>query len=163
MVTNFISDKEHKSIRLFASIIYNSFYLRKYNMSLKQIHEIIEKTRPDGLINFYDFRILAGKIAKVNRWICHALLLHFQYIRSSSRINWLIKLFSGSRQDFWTLTAAGWLRTWTQYVLFSCLSAKWSIQRYSPGFSTSTSLYWSKFECSQWRRRNVSAAWTCFE
>ena len=52
---NFISDPENKSIRLTASIIYNIQFLNNYRKSLRRIHQVVKESRPDGIINFYDF------------------------------------------------------------------------------------------------------------
>ena len=52
---NFILDKENKSLKLAKSITYNARFLRKYKMSLDQIHKKVKETKADVLINFYDF------------------------------------------------------------------------------------------------------------
>jgi uncharacterized protein (TIGR00661 family) len=52
---NFVLDKANKSLRLWKSIIYNAGLLPTFRKSLKRIHEKILETRPDVLINFYDF------------------------------------------------------------------------------------------------------------
>ncbi len=52
---NFVLDKANKSLRLWHSIIYNAGLLPTFRKSLKRIHEKIVETKPDTLVNFYDF------------------------------------------------------------------------------------------------------------
>ena len=52
---NFILDKENKSLNLSKSIAYNAKFLGIYKKSLDQIHEVVKNTKPDAIINFYDF------------------------------------------------------------------------------------------------------------
>jgi len=55
---NFVLDKANKSLKLWKSIIFNAGLLPTFRKSLKRIHEIHEKvleTKPDALVNFYDF------------------------------------------------------------------------------------------------------------
>ena len=52
---NFILDKKNKSLNLGKSISYNARFLRKYKKSIDKIHEKVKETKPDVLINFYDF------------------------------------------------------------------------------------------------------------
>ncbi len=52
---NFILDKKNKSLRLYKSIFHNSRFLKTYYQSLQAIDEAVQKYRPDGLVNFYDF------------------------------------------------------------------------------------------------------------
>jgi uncharacterized protein (TIGR00661 family) len=52
---NFITDKNHKSIRLIPSILYNTRFLGRYFRSLRLIHQVVKMKRPDYVINFYEF------------------------------------------------------------------------------------------------------------
>jgi uncharacterized protein (TIGR00661 family) len=52
---NFISDPENKSIRLLNSVFYNLQFLNLYRKSIVRIHQVVKKTRADGIVNFYDF------------------------------------------------------------------------------------------------------------
>ena len=52
---NFILDKENKSLNLARSITFNSRFLRKYKKSLEQINQKVKETKPNAIINFYDF------------------------------------------------------------------------------------------------------------
>lgn len=52
---NFITDPENKAIRLSASIMYNIQFLNHYRKSLNRIHQVVQETSPDVIINFYDF------------------------------------------------------------------------------------------------------------
>jgi hypothetical protein len=52
---NFISDPENKSIRLLGSIFYNLKFLNLYRKSIVRIHQVVKKTKADGIVNFYDF------------------------------------------------------------------------------------------------------------
>ncbi len=52
---NFILDKDNRSLNLIKSITHNTRYLNTYIKSLEQVHQIVKKTQPDTIINFYDF------------------------------------------------------------------------------------------------------------
>jgi uncharacterized protein (TIGR00661 family) len=52
---NFITDSLNRSIRLVPSILYNFKYLNRFRKSLKRIDEVIQKLKPNAIINFYDF------------------------------------------------------------------------------------------------------------
>jgi len=52
---NFILDKENKSLNLVKSITSNAKFLGIYKKSLDQIRRKVKNTRPDAIINFYDF------------------------------------------------------------------------------------------------------------
>jgi len=52
---NFILDKENKSLNLAKSITHNARFLGLYKKSLSQIHQKVKESRPDAIINFYDF------------------------------------------------------------------------------------------------------------
>ena len=52
---NFVTDKDNKSIRLFASILHNLKFVRRFVKSLKFIHSKNKEFEPDVMLNFYDF------------------------------------------------------------------------------------------------------------
>lgn len=52
---NFILDKANKSLDLWKSITFNFRLLGTYKKSLQQIHEKVKETRPEVIVNFYDF------------------------------------------------------------------------------------------------------------
>jgi uncharacterized protein (TIGR00661 family) len=52
---NFILDKENKALKLGKSITYNARFLGTYKKSLDRIHQKVKETKPDAIINFYDF------------------------------------------------------------------------------------------------------------
>ena len=52
---NFILDKDNKSLNLTKSIIHNTRFLGTYKKSLEQINQKVKETKPDAIINFYDF------------------------------------------------------------------------------------------------------------
>jgi uncharacterized protein (TIGR00661 family) len=51
---NFLLSKNNKGIRLFPSIFYNLFRIRKYLKSFKFINKRIKAHRPDAVVNFYE-------------------------------------------------------------------------------------------------------------
>jgi uncharacterized protein (TIGR00661 family) len=52
---NFVLDEENKSLKLGKSIGYNARFLKTYKKSLDQIHQKVQETIPDAIVNFYDF------------------------------------------------------------------------------------------------------------
>jgi uncharacterized protein (TIGR00661 family) len=52
---NFILDKYNKSLNLWKSITFNSTFLGSYKKSLDRVHQKVKETKPDAIINFYDF------------------------------------------------------------------------------------------------------------
>lgn len=52
---NFILDKDNKSLNLTKSITYNARFLGRYKKSLEQINQKVKETKPNAIINFYDF------------------------------------------------------------------------------------------------------------
>jgi uncharacterized protein (TIGR00661 family) len=51
---NFVTDNKNKSIRVAPSLFLNLLQLPAYSKSVKQIEEVINKYKPDAIINFYD-------------------------------------------------------------------------------------------------------------
>ncbi len=88
---NFILDKDNKSLNLWKSITYNSKYLGTYKKSLDTIHQVVKKSNPDVMVNFYDF--LGGFYFKFYRprkvrHVCigrQFLTLHPKYIFEPDR------------------------------------------------------------------------------
>ena len=52
---NFVTDKQHKSVKPMKTAIYTLLNSPKYQKSLRKIHEIVQRTEPDIIVNFYDF------------------------------------------------------------------------------------------------------------
>lgn len=52
---NFVTDKQHKSVKPMRTVIYTLLNSPKYKKSLKKIHEIVQRNNPDVIVNFYDF------------------------------------------------------------------------------------------------------------
>jgi len=50
---NFLVDNKNKGIRLFPSIIYNIKKFGTYINSIKSIHQKVNETKPDAIVNFY--------------------------------------------------------------------------------------------------------------
>ena len=51
---NFVTDKQNKSILIAPSLFYNLLMWPVFAKSLRLLHEVIEKHKPDAIINFYD-------------------------------------------------------------------------------------------------------------
>ncbi|MCC5932525.1 MAG: glycosyltransferase [Cyclobacteriaceae bacterium] len=75
---NFVTDKDNKQIRLFSSIAYNTFFLRRYYASLRTIHQEVQKHKPDVLINFYDF--LGGFYFKIFKPATQHVVIGHQFL-----------------------------------------------------------------------------------
>ncbi len=52
---NFILDASNKSLRMRKTLAHNAMRLGIYSHSLKRIHQKVMETKPDVVINFYDF------------------------------------------------------------------------------------------------------------
>jgi uncharacterized protein (TIGR00661 family) len=52
---NFVTDKDHKSVKPVKSIVYALSRYRRYRNSIRQIHKLVQNSQADALINFYDF------------------------------------------------------------------------------------------------------------
>ena len=52
---SFITDKHQKSVKPMRTLIYTLLHSPKYQKSLKRIHEIVLQSKPDVIVNFYDF------------------------------------------------------------------------------------------------------------
>ena len=52
---NFVLDKDNRSLDITRSITHNTRFLKTYKQSLDQIHRKVKETKPDAIINFYDF------------------------------------------------------------------------------------------------------------
>ncbi|MDX2189956.1 MAG: glycosyltransferase family protein [Bacteroidota bacterium] len=74
----FIKDDLNKSIQLKKTIFFNLFKANKYIRNLKKIDEIVEKHKPDTIINFYDF--LCGVYFLVYRPKINHIVIGHQYL-----------------------------------------------------------------------------------
>lgn len=98
---NFVSDKKNKSINIPKSVFFNLMKLGKFRQSLQQIDEIIQKYKPDRIVNFFDLMMgLYYRMRKPNLpHICIAhqyIYLHpdFQFPKSKITDQFAIKLFT---------------------------------------------------------------------
>lgn len=89
---NFITDKDNKSIQLGKTIFTNMLQWRKFRKSMKQINEVVDRYKPDLLLNFYEPLIgLCSLFSKLNTRIisiAHQFIyLHpdFEFPEGSSR------------------------------------------------------------------------------
>ena len=55
---NFITDKDNKGIKIGKTITHNFSNFLRFSKSLQKIHQLVEKHKPDVIINFYD--VLGG-------------------------------------------------------------------------------------------------------
>lgn len=51
---NFIRDRKQKGVRVSHTVTYNLRRIGTYNRSLHQIHDYLEKNKPDVIVNFYE-------------------------------------------------------------------------------------------------------------
>lgn len=75
---NFVTDKEHKSVKPMKTAIYTLLNSPKYEKSLRKIHELVQRARPDVIVNFYDF--LGGLYNFRFRPKCKFICLAHQYL-----------------------------------------------------------------------------------
>ncbi len=52
---NFVTDKDHKTVKVFRTIVYSLLNIPTYRKSILRIAQLVEKTKPDVILNFYDF------------------------------------------------------------------------------------------------------------
>lgn len=52
---NFVTDKNQKSVKPLRTVIYSLLQTSQYRRSLREIDRIVKHSRPDYIINFYDF------------------------------------------------------------------------------------------------------------
>lgn len=52
---NFVTDKQHKSVKPFRTIVYSLLKSKNYRGSIDTIHQRVKETQPDVIVNFYDF------------------------------------------------------------------------------------------------------------
>ncbi len=52
---NFVTDKNQKSVKPLLTVFYSLWHIKKYLKSIRRIHEIVQETKPDVIVNFYDF------------------------------------------------------------------------------------------------------------
>ncbi len=74
----FVTDKQHKSVKPMKTVIYTLLNSPKYQKSLRKIHDIVQRTQPDVIVNFYDF--LGGLYNFRFRPKCKFICLAHQYL-----------------------------------------------------------------------------------
>ena len=52
---NFITDKKSKSVKIVRSVLLSVWRIRTFLQSIRVMHEVLEESKPDVMINFYDF------------------------------------------------------------------------------------------------------------
>jgi uncharacterized protein (TIGR00661 family) len=96
---NFVLDKNNKSLRLFASVFSNILKIRTCLRSLRTLHQMVQSTQPDILVNFYDmlggiyFLLYRPPVAHVP--VGHQFLAghpSFPYASGRPMEKWLFKL-----------------------------------------------------------------------
>jgi len=75
---NFVPDKNNKGIRIGPSIFQNIMQLKTFSNSVKELRLIIERHKPDLVINFFD--LLAGLYYKFNKPSIPMVCMAHQYI-----------------------------------------------------------------------------------
>lgn len=51
---NFVVGKKNKKIKIFKTILFNIYHIRRYLKSIREINKIVKNEKPDVIINFYD-------------------------------------------------------------------------------------------------------------
>ena len=77
---NFVTDKKHKSVKPFRTIVYSLLKSPRYRRSINKIHELVESTKPDVILNFYDF--LGGLYNYIHRPKAKFIVIAHQYLLS---------------------------------------------------------------------------------
>ena len=77
---NFVTDKQHRSVKPLRTVVYSLLKSRKYRTSIDRIHELVEATQPDVIVNFYDF--LGGLYNYFYRPKARFIVLAHQYLLS---------------------------------------------------------------------------------
>lgn len=75
---NFVTDKKNKSINVPKSVIHNIKKLKLFRKSINTIHQIIEKEKPDVIINFFD--LLIGLYYRLKKPKIPLICIAHQYI-----------------------------------------------------------------------------------
>jgi hypothetical protein len=77
---NFVTDKNHKGIKLGKTISYNLTKISRFKQSLEKIDQLVVAYRPDVILNFYD--ILGGLYNMFFRPDCRFWTIGHQYLIS---------------------------------------------------------------------------------
>ena len=77
---NFVTDKKHKSVKPFRTLVHSFLKSPRYRRSIGEIHELVAKSGPDVIINFYDF--LGGLYNYLHRPKARFIVLAHQYLLS---------------------------------------------------------------------------------
>ncbi|WP_373494498.1 glycosyltransferase family protein [Aquiflexum sp.] len=75
---NFVTDKDHKGIKLGKTISHNFAKTHQFRKSLKQIHRLVTAHRPDVILNFYD--LLGGLYNMLFQPECRFWTIGHQYL-----------------------------------------------------------------------------------
>lgn len=52
---NFVTDKQHRSVKPFRTVVYSFWKSKIYRKSIDRIAALVDETQPDVIVNFYDF------------------------------------------------------------------------------------------------------------
>ncbi|MFZ9027746.1 MAG: glycosyltransferase family protein [Crocinitomicaceae bacterium] len=74
----FVTDKQHKSVKPFRTIVYSLLKSKNYRQSIDKINRLVDETKPDVIINFYDF--LGGLYNYFYRPRAKFIVLAHQYL-----------------------------------------------------------------------------------
>lgn len=77
---NFVTDKDHKSVKPFRTVIQSIIKSPVYNKSINKIKKLVAETQPDVIINFYDF--LGGIFNFFHRPKAKFICIAHQYLLS---------------------------------------------------------------------------------
>ncbi len=75
---NFLVDAKNKKIRIWSSIWYNLFKSGMFFKSIAAIHEAVQETKPDVIINFYE--LLGGLYAGLYKPKARIMVVGHQYL-----------------------------------------------------------------------------------
>lgn len=77
---NFVTDKNHKSVKPFRTIVYSLLKSKKYRNSIDIINLLVKESSPDVILNFYDF--LGGLYNYIHRPKAKFVVIAHQYLLS---------------------------------------------------------------------------------
>lgn len=75
---NFVTDKNHKGIKLGRTISYNFTKISLFKKSLREIHQLVTEHQPEVILNFYD--LLGGLYNMIYQPDCRYWTIGHQYL-----------------------------------------------------------------------------------
>ncbi|MFT5571009.1 MAG: hypothetical protein ACI8QD_001269 [Cyclobacteriaceae bacterium] len=76
----FVTDKRHKSVKPLRTIVHSLLKSPIYRKSISEINRLVKASKPDVIINFYDF--LGGLFNYIHRPSCKFIVIAHQYLLS---------------------------------------------------------------------------------